>query len=118
MICVSEFWQKHILSLYLKEKKMTVAEKVMLTFTEEDWQKIKDSLIEDLQDNLQDCLKEYYVLADDDGLMDLISETIEDEVKATVRSMVRKAIAANQDLLSEVVAGRVREELEKNVRGV
>lgn len=92
---------------------MTVAEKVMLTFTEEDWQKIKDSLIESLQDNLQDCLKEYYVLADDDGLIDLISETIEDEVKATVRSMVRKAIAANQDLLSEVVAGRVREELEK-----
>ena len=92
---------------------MTVAEKVMLTFTEEDWQKIKDSLIEDLQNNLHDCLQEYYVLADDDGLMNLISETIEDEVKATVRNMVKKAIAANQDLLSEVVATKVREELEK-----
>lgn len=90
---------------------MTVAEKVMLTFTEEDWQRIKDSLIEDLQDNLHDCLKEYYVLADDDGLMDLISEAIEDEVKMTVKEMVKKAIAANQELLGEVVAAKVREEL-------
>lgn len=92
---------------------MTVAEKVMLTFTEEDWQKIKDSLIEDLQNNLHDCLKEYYVLADDDGLMDLISETIKDEIKITVANMVKKAVAANQELLSEVVAAKVREELEK-----
>lgn len=88
---------------------MTAAEKIMMTFTEEDWNKIKEYLMDGIKENLNEGLSDYYMMHQ--AIYDIIAEEVKEQVCKVLDTTIKQALEENKELLNEVVKKEMLEQL-------